>query len=204
MWLAVSLVVAWMLDVSSWLVHVVSRTNMMMRAVVVDCIEDGCNTVCRLDMVDQWTSIGQYQFIRTQNSPLTFSSNKSSNQIWFYSQVQLHRPAQLRSNSKFPISGSRYPSRHPLEPCHRDRFSLFSSFDSRIMVIVHHHLFSKRPFLPCSARVGRLPNMKSLHISLNIAHSSCRPTICNFMSSFTHSPQVFRMGVSHHRWQDIA
>ena len=31
--------------------------------------------------------------------------------------------------------------------------------------------------------------MKSLHISLNIAHSGCKPS--TFMSSSTHSPQVF-------------
>ena len=33
------------------------------------------------------------------------------------------------------------------------------------------------------------PCMKSLHTSLNIAHSGC--ILSHFMSSFTHSPQVF-------------
>ena len=53
----------------------------------------------------------------------------------------------------------------------------------------HRNSFSKRLFLLCFARVRH--NMKSLHKSLNIPHSGCRPS--NFMSSFTftHSPQVF-------------
>ena len=122
MWPAVTLMLAWM-------------TEMMMRVVVVDCIEDGCNTPAVANpathyagwMVDQQTSIRQHQFIRTQNTLLTFCSNKRKNQNWFYSQVQLHRLAQLRLNSKFPM-GSRYLSRHPLELCHPGRFCLFSSF----------------------------------------------------------------------------
>ena len=40
-----------------------------------------------------------------------------------------------------------------------------------------------------NARVRCLPHIKSLHISLNAANSGCNPS--HFMSSFTHSPQVF-------------
>ena len=39
------------------------------------------------------------------------------------------------------------------------------------------------------ASIRRLSNMKSLDMSMNITYSGCRPS--NFMSSFTHSSQVF-------------
>ena len=57
----------------------------------------------------------------------------------------------------------------------------------------HHHLFWKRPFLPLfySYKVRRLPNMKSLHISLNIAHSYIHTyilTLPSFQTPFT--PEV--------------
>ena len=41
-----------------------------------------------------------------------------------------------------------------------------------------------------------MPHIKSLHISLNIAHSVCRPNY--FMSSFTHSLQVFFLPLPTH------
>ena len=47
-------------------------------------------------------------------------------------------------------------------------------------------------FFHAKLRVWRLPHIKSLHISLNIAHSSC-----NYMSSIIHSPKVFLPLPSH-------
>ena len=45
-----------------------------------------------------------------------------------------------------------------------------------------HHLFWKQPFLPCSARrlllarrLLRYEDMTSVHISVNITHSGCKP-----------------------------
>ena len=53
----------------------------------------------------------------------------------------------------------------------------------------HHHLFLKRPFLPRSARVRRLPRYEaSPHIPEHCP-SWCKPS--SSMSSFTHSLHVF-------------
>ena len=48
----------------------------------------------------------------------------------------------------------------------------------------HHHLFLKRPILPRLASVKLLPDMKPLHLSLNTAHSGCKPS--TFISSPSH------------------
>ena len=50
--------------------------------------------------------------------------------------------------------------------------------------------FILKTFLfPPYARVRHLPQIKSLHISLKIAHSECKPS--SFMSSLTHCSHVF-------------
>ena len=53
----------------------------------------------------------------------------------------------------------------------------------------HHHLFLKHPFPPRSGRVRCLSQIKSLHTSLKIAHSECKPS--SSMSSLTHRSLVF-------------
>ena len=53
----------------------------------------------------------------------------------------------------------------------------------------HHHLFLKRPSFHAQLGLDVPPEMKPLHISLNTAHSGCKPS--TFISSFTHSYQVF-------------
>ena len=53
----------------------------------------------------------------------------------------------------------------------------------------HHHLFLKRLSFHAQLGLDVPPEMKPLHISLNTAHSGCKPSAS--ISSFTHSYQVF-------------
>ena len=53
----------------------------------------------------------------------------------------------------------------------------------------HHHLFLKRPSFHAQLGLDVPLETKPLHISLNTAHSGCKPS--TFISSFTHSYQVF-------------
>ena len=55
----------------------------------------------------------------------------------------------------------------------------------------HHHLFLKRPSFHAQLGSDVPPEMKPLHISLNTAHSGCKPSA--FISSFKHSYQVFSL-----------
>ena len=54
----------------------------------------------------------------------------------------------------------------------------------------HHHLFLKRPSFFAQLGLDVLPEMKPLHISLNTAHSACKPsTLCIFF--------VYQRGIRH-------
>ena len=70
-------------------------------------------------------------------------------------------------------------------------FKIDTHFSSKLVLAHHHHhhLFLKRQFLHAQLGSDVFPDMRPLHISLNTAHSLCKPSF--FISSFTHSYQVF-------------
>ena len=59
----------------------------------------------------------------------------------------------------------------------------------------------KTSIFPRWARVRRLPQIKSLHISLKTAHSGCKPS--SFMSSLTHCSHVFLLRPRVGRHEDV-
>ena len=104
-------------------------------------------------------------------------------------------------------SHSEYPER-----CTNRHFDFYSSYICMYINIVswihtysspatfhhhhhHHHLYLKRPFLHAQLGLDVPPKMKPLHISLNTAHSGCKPS--TFISSFTHSYQAFLLLPAH-------
>ena len=106
----------------------------------------------------------------------------NENTVWRGSSVGSVRAPSGESNNWMILNGMRSSVDD------MGSYDLMSYMMCYVIIIIIIYMYFKNVSFS-SLRVRRLLHIESLHISLNIAHSGCRPN--NFMSSFTFSSQVF-------------